>query len=360
MYYYRIYGDQHAWAWVDFIEEIKTVYGKSIEDYRTGHNIINSVDIEIDRPISVELLNKYNFIARLISGPKGNLIPIQYRGLRYPGDIQPRIKEVAGHFDISSIRPNKEYSLHTEYSFGERNFNSSLIKRFPNIYKSNKNGIPQLWHSQEWAKEFAEFILALICEQNAPAIIEIHPPFSDYSNIQNFFECYNAFEERMQQEHAHIIYLIENRRGTKYESGKFILSRIEDMEKFSEQIDCQNINLKLTLDIPQLFAAHAISKNSSDDMNELFKRIESIRHNIQGIHLWGRKTNEFKKREAHIGNLDTYFKNNMEIKMMFLNKLYEVFSDKQSRYFVPEVNSNSNDLACIINDLQGVGFTFTG
>ena len=49
-----------------------------------------------------------------------NLIPIQYHKRKYPAGIKPKITEVAGNFDVSSIKCEMHYSLHTEYSFAAR------------------------------------------------------------------------------------------------------------------------------------------------------------------------------------------------------------------------------------------------
>ena len=58
------------------------------------------------------------------------LIPINYHGRTYPQHIKPKIDEVAGHFDVSSISVQRKFSLHTEYSYGARKLNTDLIKDF--------------------------------------------------------------------------------------------------------------------------------------------------------------------------------------------------------------------------------------
>jgi len=70
------------------------------------------------------------------------LIPVQYHKCRYPEDIKPTISEVAGHFDKTKIEITGEYSLHTEYSFTGRKFESSIIQKYHSICRVNKNGIP--------------------------------------------------------------------------------------------------------------------------------------------------------------------------------------------------------------------------
>ena len=61
------------------------------------------------------------------------LIPVMYARRSYPVGITPRIQEIAGHFDISAIQPRMPYSLHTEYCFTGRRFDSRIIQQFPKI-----------------------------------------------------------------------------------------------------------------------------------------------------------------------------------------------------------------------------------
>lgn len=286
------------------------------------------------------------------------LIPIQYHKCKYPYDIKPVIKEVAGHFDKSRLNAINDYSLHTEYSFAKRNFDTSIINKFKTICEANKNGIPMLWHSKKWAEEFAGFIKELTINAGSPKIIEIHPPFSDYSDIPSFISTYQVFEHRIKLFYPDVDILIENRSGTRYSGGSFIVSSINEIVRLSEEIDKQNINLKITLDIPQLFTTHAISKVKIDLMIELFDDVKNIRHNVAGIHLWGKRGSENGRRVAHIGDLNSYFYNDMNVKETFLKKIYETFNDNICRYFVPEVNSGSEDLISIVEDLKRVGFKF--
>lgn len=114
------------------------------------------------------------------------LIPIQYHKRKYPDHIRPNIDEIAGHFDVHEISPNRNFSLHTEYSYGKRNLTSEVIKQFTTLQNSNKEGVPQLWYSELWAIEFAEFVKTL-CNGKAPSIIEIHPLSLSIRNQLNNF-----------------------------------------------------------------------------------------------------------------------------------------------------------------------------
>lgn len=143
----------------------------------------------------------------------GNLIPIQYHRSRYPDDIKPRIAEVAGNFDSNRIKVNSEYSLHTEYSFMSRKFNNEIVGKYSAICNANKRGIPMLWHSENWAIEFADFIKDLTEGNIAPKIIEIHPPFSDYSSLDKFMDNYKVFKEQISIYFPNVLVLIETEVG---------------------------------------------------------------------------------------------------------------------------------------------------
>ncbi len=286
------------------------------------------------------------------------LIPVQYHRYKYPQHIQPAIQEVAGHFDISKLKRNGKYSLHTEYSYSHRKFNTECIKPYKHIIEANQQGIPKLWFNEQWSIELGEFIVSLVGENEPPSIIEIHPPFSDYSNIPRFIENYKVFHSYISKAFPDTNIFIENRSGSRYRKGKFIVSNVKQLMSLSEMIDQKNISLKITLDLPQLFTAHGISPSKKHEMIQLFTHIKSIRHNIAGIHLWGKKIGISGRKITHQGDLNDYFNNLTDFKQQFLQSMYEAFDDEKKRYFVPEVNSCSEDLQSIIQDLENSGFNF--
>ena len=120
---------------------------------------------------------------------------VKYHKKKYPEDITPDLVEVAGHFDKDKIDDVENYSLHTEYIYGKRKFSSELIKKYPELCEANKKEIPQLWKSKKWAEEFAHFVFDLTLNHTAPKVLEIHPPFSDYCNLEQFIERYSTFEK---------------------------------------------------------------------------------------------------------------------------------------------------------------------
>lgn len=287
-------------------------------------------------------------------------IPIDYDGRRYPEYISPKIKEVAGNFDVPHIRPIKEYSLHTEYSYGKRKFDTNLLSSFNTIKKSHNDFIPKLWSSKKWAEEFSCFIIKLVGNNRAPKIIEIHPPFNDYCNsIEEFIEIYQVFEEGISHTFPETEILIENRYGTLYRGGKFLVSDVKDMEKLCDSIKKSDLRLRIVLDFIQIFSSYNLApgKFSEEKISSIMRSIRPFREMIKGVHLWGKKDYGSGRYVSHMGDLDTYFIDK-DLKEVFLKELYSLLDDNIKRYFVPEVNSSDQDLRNIIEDLRKNGFNF--
>jgi len=106
----------------------------------------------------------------------GDIMPvfemISYHNKKYSTDIPLHTEEIAGNFDVRSITPIKQYSLHTEYSYGRREFRNEHLAKYPAIVSANKDGIPMLWYSEKWAEEFACFILEITSDCIPPKYIE--------------------------------------------------------------------------------------------------------------------------------------------------------------------------------------------
>ena len=287
------------------------------------------------------------------------LIPIQYGKRIYPYVIRPRLKEVAGHFDIHGLYPDMNYSLHTEYSYGPRKYSSFFVNDLKNIVEANKNGIPMLWFNEAWANEFAYFI-SNIASEKPPDIIEIHPPFNDYcGSISKFAQIYQVFEDKILARYPNVNILIENRFGSLYKGGRFLISKCEDLIELTNQIKKNSQQLGITLDIPQLITAYGgISEFSVTDLGLLFDELIPIKEFVKGIHIWGKKRNEKRSWIYHVGDLTTYCDGNVEMKSCLLQNLFNLFDDNIPRYFVPEVNSNDEDLHSIIQDLLNYHFSF--
>lgn len=290
------------------------------------------------------------------------LIPIQYHGKKYPNDIDCNIIEVAGNFDKVNLEVDKAYSLHTEYSYMKRKLDTELLEGLDEIKKSHKQFVPQLWKNEKWAIEFAEFIIRLIGDNPDPEIIEIHPPFNDYcKNFDTFINCYVPFYEIIKNRYKETKIFLENRCGTYYTGGKFLLSTCDEVIELCKVIKRNNIDLNIVLDYPQIFSAEKIKLDNIQlekiiNFNNKLKDHTSV---IGGFHMWGkRKSVKGNRWTSHIGNFDTLFSFNIDKKKQFLKSVYNTFDDNRTRYFVPEVNSKEEDVHLIVRDLQETGFTF--
>ena len=290
------------------------------------------------------------------------LIPIKYHKRNYPFSIKANIQEVAGHFDIIEIKPTMNYSLHTEYSaYESRKLDSPLLTNLSTIKCLQKEGIPQLWMNERWVLEFVEFIKNLVNNNKSPTIIEVHPPFNDYcSSITQFIEIYKVFERECLRDFTNTQIVIENRSGTRYKGGEFLISNENDLIELCRIITKDDLKLRIVLDIPQLFTNHnlTIGKFSKEEISMIFNSLKPIRGSISGIHIWGKKKSDKGRIISHVGNLDTYF-HNTEVKLFFLNTLHDLLDDGRPRYFVPEVNSSDYDVASIVNDFITNKFNFS-
>jgi len=251
-------------------------------------------------------------------------------------------------------------SLHTEYSYTKRKLNTELINQFPIIRKANKNGIPQLWISGEWAKAFAKFLFKLAGDR-IPKVIEIHPPFQDYCpTVESFLEKYIIFEKTIKRNWPNVEILIENRCGTMYKGAPFLISQRKDMAALVNGLDNSNLVLHIALDVPQLLSSYGGPLHmDAGAINRIISRLSAIKHRIKGIHLWGKKKGKTAKYVSHAGDLDSYFADDQIKKQTFVKTLADLLDDNTPRYFVPEVNSKSEDLTSIIHDMEAVGFQFT-
>ena len=291
-----------------------------------------------------------------------NLIPIIYHGKKYPFGIKSEIEEIAGHLDKEEINPHKKYSLHTEYSHMKRELNSNLISKYPKLVESHKDNVPELWKDKEWAVEFANFIIELIGNHNDPEVIEVHPPFDDYcESFDKFFSTYEEFEKIIIKKYPNTKIFIENRCGTFYKHGNFLLSDSKSIIEFLSILSKKNLRLELVLDYPQVFSAEKIKLDNMnvEPIEKFNKELNKYIKWVGGFHIWGKRKKEtYVKWTPHTGDLNTFFSYDNVLKERFLKSIYETFNDDKDRYFVPEVNSGEEDLQSIVADLIKSGFSF--
>lgn len=280
---------------------------------------------------------------------------IKYHGQKYPDDISLRIEEIVAHFDVMKAEGDLGISLHTEYSYGKRKFDSEFVNRFSELVAAQKEGVPQLWKNETWALQFAEYIVALVGEKAQLKVIEIHPPFNDYTDMITFTKIYAVFENKIKKCFPTVDILIENRCGSVYKGGKFILSKTKDLFEIAELIEKDNLNLRIAYDVPQIYTAHNVKNN--EHYISILENVKEIRNYIGGVHLWGKRLSDSGRKVSHCGDLNSYFGDEV-LKNEFLQAFKECFDDNIVRKMVLEVNSGNDDLISILNDLQKTGLIF--
>lgn len=289
------------------------------------------------------------------------LIPVAYGRKQYPSHLTPQIEEIAAHFDKCDISPSGRYSLHTKYSYMGRRLNNPTIQPYTSLREAQRRGIPQLWYDEKWVTDFCSFILQLTAGHHPPEVIEIHPPFKDYCpDLETFVTRYERFEKLIASNFPDTTILIENRCGSRYSGSRFLISNVVDLQALASIICPKRLRLRFAIDIPQLFTFKTndgrvpFTPNFVSDVLESLKPVAPL---IGGIHLWGKRKNSKGRPIAHQGTLDSYFED-PEVKKSFLWNFTQAFGDGMPRYFIPEVNSSSEDLQAIISDLEQTGVLF--
>ena len=111
---------------------------------------------------------------------------------------------------------------------------------------------PLLWTSEAWAEDFAAFLRQL-CQAVPPQVLELHPPFKFYCNIEQFFHRYSIFEAILRQWAPDTLVVIENRFGTSLKTQKntpapFLLRTYQDFIAVSQALDSSGLGLRFAFD----------------------------------------------------------------------------------------------------------------
>ena len=174
--------------------------------------------------------------------------------------------------------------------------------------------------------------------------------------MTKFISVYSLFEEHILTAFPNVKILIENRSGSVYHGGRFVVSKMKECVELCNQIAQNNLRLRIAFDIPQIFTAH--NAKTEKKICALMDEAISIREYIGGTHLWGKRRSASGRKVAHCGDLNSYFEDNQQLKEVFLQHFADCFDDNVPRKMVLEVNSGNDDLQLIISDLQSVGVRF--
>ena len=219
--------------------------------------------------------------------------------------------------------------------------------------RAQRKGIPELWPNHRWGEQFAEFIIRLVGDNQDPTLIEIHPPFVSYcKDVDSFLDVYAVFASSLRSRFPRSTIVIENRNGTRH-SSKFLVSTVGDVVNLFAAVERRGIDLRLALDLPQIFSAHLGSKPPTPlEVEHLLEKLRPVAHRIETLHIWGRR------KTAHNGTLDDLFGHDPLAKETFFDGLHRLLEDGRPRYFLPEVNSSKEDLQSIVSDFVEAGFGF--
>lgn len=339
------------------------------------------------------------------------LIPVRYKDRDYPLPITPIVGEVSVQFrhskeDIeNSIKKMngksiEYYSLHTQdpYTKSEDVFNKmgpdSIVKEhelgsIKDSVKPNVKGpgSPNLWMSDEWTKEFGEFLKIVSgCfeDRNRIRVVELHAPRRSVSSLDEFMERLKQFYKNVAPSFPKAEFVIENSLDE-----HLLFAKPEGIKELSDRIDkekkdCKNsssneyndFRVGIALDIPQLLRSTEL-RRCTDDVTEdkiknLFEELKSAQHNIISIHISGSQSKSEKYREfghSHSGDLYTLFDHKWskgngdpsdKVKRLtrsLLEGIKLIISDEKKRFMVPEINYGDS-LPSIIDDLESVGIEF--
>lgn len=280
-------------------------------------------------------------------------ILIKYGHLKY-NKVKPKIEEVGYPFQTFGKNIKKKpilpYSLHTEYSASilkQETLNQLNKYNFKVLASSLKSKKSSLWASIEWTLEFIDFIHFIVTNRLCnikPTIIEIHPPYienRDYNaTLDDFFQNYQIFEQKIKKLYSdEVVILIENRN----QSGNFLLSKSSDYIEFKNKIIEHKLDLKLIVDIPQLYGKmlRTYKKISNREIiKNIFNDLSKCGDIIGGFHICG---------NGHRGDFDDLFKDDKEYFLIKLKKLTN--SIFHNVYIVPEI-MKQQDFENIMYDIK--------
>jgi hypothetical protein len=319
------------------------------------------------------------------------LIPVQYENLKYPENIIPSVGEISVKFrnsmnDIKdSIRKMKErdvryFSLHTQEPHTGDKIVKDSINSNPSsiVVKDNLVNIREsptyLWSSREWIDDFIIFLNRVsesFDDKNSVRVIELHTPINKkyINSIDTFIDKLKSFYDVMSPVFPTAEFVVEN----SYQQP--LLYKVEEINEFSDKINelgKDNYKIGIALDIPQLLYATELRYIGAlgEKIEDLFRSLESSKDNIRSIHLSGAKGKDHYGH-SHNGDLNTLFdhgntngnqeerENVRKLKGSLLKGISSILSDKNKRYFVPELKrGQDSSLKSIISDLEEIGVEF--
>jgi hypothetical protein len=116
---------------------------------------------------------------------------------------------------------------------------------------------------------------------------------------------YSGFEAKIKERFPEVELLIENRCGSVYHGGKFVLSKVKDIVALCDEIANAGLTLKIAYDVPQIYAAY--NAKTEEKYSSLLEETKLLREFIGGVHLWGKSISSTGRKVAHCGDMNSYF-----------------------------------------------------
>jgi hypothetical protein len=165
-------------------------------------------------------------------------------------------------------------------------------------------------------------------------------------DVSVFLDRYAVFEDLITGAYPDIVIALENRSGSQYKKSNFLISNSSNIAGLLQNIKERDLQLKIMLDIPQMFTGQAkASRLDLGSIEAAFSEFAKDKNMIVGIHIWGNNGN------AHMGDLNGLFNKHNLPKAEFMDFVARYFNDGKLRYLVPEVNSSQKDFDSIITDI---------
>lgn len=244
------------------------------------------------------------------------LVPV-YRPDQAPDGA---LVERPGHFDATPVPAGADYVLRAETGREPRSLRSPLLKGLQVLSGQHRAGVPRLWISQAWVREFYLHFHRLTRDGAPPRLLVLSPPlFADCPDLDAFLALYRPFEAELARRRPGVWLHLENRATSHL--GPSLLSRAQDLGDLARAADEHELTLRLCLNLPQLFAAHlGDARPGPRDIEDILTPLRRCAHAIGALR-------PFADPDAVLGSPD--------LTGAVLTRLRDILNDGRRRYLLP-------------------------
>lgn len=248
------------------------------------------------------------------------LVPVYRPGQAPDGALV----EHPGHFDAPRVPPGPDHVLRAETGSEPRSLRSPLLKGLQVLSGQHRDGIPRLWVSQAWVREFYLHFHRLTRASGPPRLLVLTPPlFADCPDLETFLALYRPFEAELARRRPGVWLHLENRAAS---SGPGLFSRAQDLGDLARAADGHTLTLRLCLNLPRLFFAHlGGQKPTARDIEDILTPLRRCAHVVGALR-------PFADPDAVLGS--------PELTGAVLTRLREILNDGRQRYLLPADGQN--------------------